>query len=224
MLGKDGYSPIEISLFEDCTETGEMERKKHLAYFAEGKFIFREGLPVNGVYYLIDGAAKIVKTDAHGEEKILTLAKTGDCLGLGSLIDSTHFTASAIAIVNSTCHFIPKLNILQKMETDPSINIKIMSALCKEIDAIEEKITQITHDNVVKRVAELLLDLFRNYGTDDHRFLKIVPSWNDIANIANISNNTLVNVFNDFKRKGIIAIQNKKIRIYKTELLKELAS
>lgn len=224
MLEKNGHSLSEISLFEDCADSGEIDRAKQLTKFVGGKFMFREGLPVDGVYYLIEGAAKLVKTDAQGNEKVLSFAKKGDCMGLGSLIDSTHFTASAIAVIDSTCYFIPKISILQQMESDSSVNIRIMSALCREIDSIEEKITRIKHGNVVKRVAEILLDLFHDYGMDDHRFLKIVPSWNDIANLANISTNTLVRVFSDFKKEGLISTQNNKIRIFNPKLLEKLAN
>lgn len=223
MLGKNGHSSTEISLFEECMDVSEIEREKQLMQFVEGKFIFCEGLPVDGVYYLIDGAAKLVRTDVQGNEKVLSFAKQGDCLGLGSLIDSTHFTASAVAIVHSACYFIPKFSILQQMESDPSVNIKIMGALCREIDALEEKIASLKHANVIKRVSEILLDLFRDYGTDNHRFLKIMPAWNDIANLANISTNTLARVFNDLKKEGLIAIHNKKIRISNPKQLEKFA-
>lgn len=224
MLGKNRHSLIEIPLFEDCADSSEIDQAKQIARFAESKFIFREGLPVDGVYYLLEGAAKLVKMDAQGNEKILSFAKKGDCLGLGSLIDSTHFTISAIAIVESTCHFIPKISILQQMESDASVNIKIMGALCRDIDSIEEKIARIKHGSVVNRVAEILLDLFYDYGMDDHRFLKIVPSWNDIANLANISKNTLVRVFSDLKKEGLISTQDKKIRISNPKSLEKLAN
>lgn len=224
MLGKNRNSLIEIPLFEDCADSSEIDQAKQLARFAEGMCIFCEGLPVDGVYYLLEGAAKLVKVNAQGNEKILSFAKKGDCLGLGALIDSTHFTASAIAIVDSTCYFIPKTSILEQMESDSSVNIKIMSVLCREIDSIEEKITRIKHGNVDKRVAEILLDLFHDYGMDDHRFLNIVPSWNDIANLANISANTLARVFSDLKKEGLISTQNKKIRISNPKRLEKLAN
>lgn len=224
MLSKNQHTLINISIFNDCDseDIKRIEQRKKLLVFNNGEYIIRESQSVEGVYCLLEGAAKIVKRDDNQNEKIISLAKKGDILGLRPVIHKTNFTSSAIAITQSSCCFIPKAYITQIIEKYPSVNVKIMISLCKEITEIEEKITSITRKNVANRIAEILLILFQNYGLDQNRFLKIMPSWEDIASMANVTKSTLTRVLNEFKQKNMIAIREKKIQIFNHERLEEL--
>jgi CRP/FNR family transcriptional regulator len=161
--------------------------------------------------------------DMHRREKILSLAKEGDILGLRAVIDKTNFSSSAVAIVNSRCCFVPKEYVYQIIRKYPSININIMISLCEEINEIEEKIAIISDKNALKRVAEILLMLVRDYGLDRGHFLKITPPWDDLANLANITNSTLTRALNEFRQRGMISIQDNKIKIFNSGLLEEMA-
>jgi CRP-like cAMP-binding protein len=220
------HSLINISILNDCDseDIATIENRKQLLNFKNGEYIIHENEQPTGVFCLLNGAAKILKRDIRQKEKIVSLAKEGHILGLRAVIDKTDFTASAVAIVNSSCCFIPKEYISQIIEKYPSINFKIMISLCKELNEIEEKITSLTHKNVLKRVAEILLILVHNYGLDQNYFLKIMPTWDDLANLANITHNTLIRVLNEFKEIGMIGIQNKKIKIFNPNLLEEMAA
>ncbi|NIT99650.1 MAG: cyclic nucleotide-binding domain-containing protein, partial [Nitrosopumilaceae archaeon] len=128
MIVAKEHTPLNISLFDDCAseDMNEIERQKKMLNFSNGECIFCENSLALGVYCLLNGGAKIIKKDYQCQERIVSVAKKGDVLGLRSVIDQTNFTASAVAIVNSSCCFIPKENILKVIEKYPGINLKIM--------------------------------------------------------------------------------------------------
>jgi CRP/FNR family transcriptional regulator len=225
-ITEEQHTLFDLALFKDCDtkDISKIKHKKKFFTFQEGEKFIQENQPVKGVYCLLDGAAKIVRHDSQQKEKIVSLAKEGDILGLRSVIHKKNFASSAIAIVKSSFCYIPKEYITQIIERCPSSNMKIMISLCNEINEIEEKITSITHKNVVNRIAEILLILVHNYGLDQDHFLKIMPSWDDIASLANVTKSTLAKVLNEFRQKNMIAIREKNIQIFNPHNLEELSA
>jgi CRP/FNR family transcriptional regulator, polysaccharide utilization system transcription regulator len=224
MFAEYQYSLIDISIFNCCDseDIAKIEHRKRLLNLRGGEYIVQEGEQPKGVFCLLNGAAKILKKNTRQEEKIVSLAKVGDILGLRAIIDKTNYESSVVTIVNSTCCFIPREYISQIVEKYPSISMKIIISLCKELNEIEEKITSITHKSVSKRLAEILLILVHNYGLDKNCFLRITPSWDDIASLGNITHKTLIRLLNEFKNKGIIGIQDSRIKIFSSSLLEEM--
>jgi len=225
MFSANQHSPLSFPIFHGCNSEDILTIDKHKKWlsFKNGEYIFNQNASAEGIFCLSKGAAKIIRMDMQQRKKILSLAKEGDILGLRAVIDKTNFSSSAVAIVNSRCCFVPKEYVYQIIEKYPSININIMISLCKEINEIEEKIAIISDKNILKRVAEILLMLVQSYGLDQDYFLKIMPSWDDLANLANITNITLMRALNEFKRRGMIGIQNNKIKIFNSGLLEEIA-
>lgn len=224
-LTEEQHTLLDLAIFKDCDskDIDRIKQKKKIVTFGEGEKIIEENQHVQGIYCLLEGAAKIIRHDTQNKEKIVSLAKEGDILGLRSVIHNRDFSSTAIALIESSFCFIPKEYIAQIIEKCPSVNLKIMISLCKEINEIEEKITSIIHKNVISRIAEILLILFRNYGIDQNRYLKIMLSWDDIASMANVTKNTLTKVLNEFKQKNMIAVSEKKIQIFNHHSLEELS-
>lgn len=225
MYGETKHSPLSTQIFDGCDsdDISSIEKSTRVLCFKKGEYIFREAEPARGVFCLCKGAVKLVKMDAQRNDKILSLAKEGDLLGLRAVIDQANFSSSAVAIVDCRCCFVPQESVYQIIEKYPSINIKMMSALCKEINDIEEKIAIINIKDVPKRVAEILLLLAHDYGLSKDRSLKITPSWDDIADMANIKSSTLMRALHELRHKGVIDIQKKKIKIFNPDLLEEMA-
>jgi CRP/FNR family transcriptional regulator len=225
-LTEEQHTLLDLAIFKDCDskDIGRIKQKKKIITFQEGEKIIEENQSAEGVYCLLEGAAKIIRHDTQNKEKIVSLAKEGDILGLRSVIHNKNFSSTAMALVKSSFCFIPKEYITQIIEKCPSVNLKIMISLCKEINEIEEKINSITHKNVVNRIAEILLILFRNYGLDQNNYLRIMLSWDDIASMANVTKNTLTKVLNEFKQKNMIAVCEKKIQIFNHHSLEELSA
>jgi CRP-like cAMP-binding protein len=225
MFSANQHSPLSFPIFTGCDSEDilRLEKNKKWLSFENGEYIFRENEPSNGIYCLSKGAVKIIRRDSQQEEKILSLAKEGDVLGLRAVIDKTGFSSSAVAIVDSHCCFVPKAHVYQIIEKHPSININIMLSLCRQINEIEQKITLISGKNILRRVAEVLLMLMQSYGLDQDNFIKVMPSWDDLANLANITIGTLIRALNEMQQKGWIGIRNRRIKIFNSHLLEGMA-
>lgn len=224
MFSANQHSPLSFPIFRGCDSEDILRIEKHKTWvtFENGEYIFRENEPSKGIYCLSRGAAKIFRRDLQQKEKILSLAKEGDVLGLRAVIDKTNFSSSAVAIADSRCCFIPKADVYQIIEKHAAININIMLSLCSQINEIEQKITLISDKNMLRRVAEVLLMLMRSYGLDRDNFIKVVPNWDDLANLANITSGTLIRALNKMQREGWIGILNRRIKIFDSHPLEEI--
>ncbi len=75
--------------------------KKRTQFFKKGKNIFSEGEPVNGLFFLYEGSAKIYMHWGDQKELILRFAKAGDILGYRGIGASNVYPISADVLEDS---------------------------------------------------------------------------------------------------------------------------
>ena len=63
---------------------------------AEGAAVFREGMPAERFFLLLDGFVRAVRTSPEGEQIIVLHIPPGELLGIAPAIGRTHYPASAI--------------------------------------------------------------------------------------------------------------------------------
>ena len=92
--------------------------------------IFREGDAGDGLYILIQGSVRISKRSATGEEALAVLEPPA-YFGEMALIDLAARAADAIANEPSELFFIPLQDLRALIETQHTIALKFLYALCE---------------------------------------------------------------------------------------------
>jgi CRP/FNR family transcriptional regulator, cyclic AMP receptor protein len=119
-------------LFRDLDET---ERAQVLIIgqvrsFQAEEVIFREGDAGDGLYIVIDGAVRISKQTAAGEEA-LTILEPNAFFGEMALVDFSTRAADAIANTATETFFIPLKELRSLIEVNHGIALKVLYALCE---------------------------------------------------------------------------------------------
>ena len=119
-------------LFRDLDET---ERAQVLVIgqvrsFHAEQVIFREGDGGDGLYIVIDGAVRISKHTASGEEALAVLEPNA-FFGEMALVDFSPRAADAVANVPTETFFIPLKDLRDLIAAHHGIAIKVLYALCE---------------------------------------------------------------------------------------------
>jgi len=189
------------------------ERKKMTTY-SEGQRILLEGTSSRGIYLVLDGVAKIYKSDRQGRELILRFVKSGDILGFYSVDQDMDSPVSSMAISDTTICQLSRTDFDMLLKLQPTLVQELLRFFRKEQSDVESKSLKLATLNVPHKVADALITMFEALGADEKTdVLKLSLSRQDIANLAGTTKEQVSKALSAFKAEGIIITKAREIRI-----------
>ena len=179
----------------------------------KGETIFDEGDSLNGIYCIKDGVCKLSKLSDNGKDQIVKLVKKGELLGQRSLISEESTNLSAIAIEDMQVCFIPKQEILQFFNENNQFSLNMMKSVCGDLKDADDNMVNLAQKTVKQRLAETLLKLESDFGSNDDGSLKLQLSRDEIAGMIGTATESCIRLLSEFNKEGWITLQGKKITI-----------
>ena len=189
----------------------------------KGETIFDEGDSLNGIYCIKDGVCKLSKLSDNGKDQIVKLVKKGELLGQRSLISEESTNLSAIAIEDMQVCFIPKQEILQFFNENNQFSLNMMKSVCGDLKDADDNMVNLAQKTVKQRLAETLLKLESDFGSNDDGSLKLQLSRDEIAGMIGTATESCIRLLSDFNKLGWIELSGKKIVLKDINALKNLA-
>ena len=124
-----------VPIFQDMTrgELAKVEGILHQRSYASDEPIVREGELGVGMYIVVSGGIDIVQGDGTGGILHLATFGEGDFFGEQALLDESPRTASAIAREPSHAVGFFRPDLLELIESDPRLGLKIVMRLSQMI-------------------------------------------------------------------------------------------
>lgn len=203
----------------------EVNKQKINSNYKKGQYIFNEGAYPHGLYCINTGKVKISQMGDEGREAIVRLAKTGNIIGYKALLGGNRYTASAIALEDSSVCFIPKDIFFAILKKDPDLSLSLLSLLSTELHNAETKIVQLAQKPVRERLAEALLFISETYGLEeDGSTINVQLSRDEIANIVGTATESTIRLLSDLRKEGVIQLSGKKIQVLDKQKLVRIAN
>ncbi len=186
-------------------KTGKIYRK--------GQVIFEEGEILNGVYCVKDGVCKLTKLSENGKDQVVKLVVKGGLLGKRSLVTEQKTNLSAVALNDMEMCFIPKSEIMDDLAKNPKFTMDVLKEMAEDLKESDESLVNMAQKSVKRRMAEILMYSYDNFGTDDEGFLSVVLSREDYASIVGTATESAIRILSQFKKEDIISTSGKRIKI-----------
>lgn len=189
----------------------------------KGDVIFNEGDLMNGVYCIKEGTCKLVKMNSNGKDTILKLISKGDLLGQTSILTEDTASLTAVAVDDMKVCFIPKNEILGFINENSKFSMEVTRDMCNRLKEANEFAANHTHKTVKERLAQTLLNIDDLAGVDEEGFLNLQLTREEIASMVGTATESCIRLLADLKKTGSIDLKGKKIKIVKSNELKNLA-
>jgi len=98
-----------------------------------------------------------------------------------------------------------------------------MKLTCKELGEANSYITDIAQKTVKGRLAEILVHLDEEFGTDREGVLNISLTREELSNIVGTATESIIRLLSEFKTNGFIELSGRKIKILDKPGLKFIA-
>ena len=125
----------EVPIFQDLNrrELNKIEGILHRRTYAADESIVKEGELGVGMYIIISGQVDIFQLGDDGNIMRLATFSSGDFFGEQALLDESPRTASALAAVPSQAVGFFRPDLLELIESDPRLGLKIVMRLSQMI-------------------------------------------------------------------------------------------
>jgi len=192
--------------------------------FKRGSIIYQEGNRMKGFYCVHSGIIKIYKTGFDGKEQIIKFAKPGDIIGYRSVLSNEPACTSTEVLEESIVCHIPANSLFNLVKTNGNFALELMQLTCKELGEANEYITDIAQKTVRERLAEVILHLEEEFGSDPEHILKISLTREEMANIVGTATESVIRLLSEFKTDKLIALNGRKIKILDKPGLRRIAT
>jgi len=196
-----------------------------LGTYRPRQVIYLPGDRAQGVHFLASGRIKVSKVTRDGKELTLAYRTEGDFFGEPCLFDGGPREEMAEAMDASVTVEVERELLDQLLQSNGTAAYKFASALIARRRDLETRVEQLIFKDVGSKLAELLLDLGHQHGIADERGvvvgLKITHQ--EMANLIGSTRETVSLTLSQFKRKGLIQTEGRKVILADQEGLRALA-
>lgn len=182
-------------------------------WYKKGNYIFREGEPIYGIYFIQQGGIKVVTTSLHGREQIVRLAKPGQILGHRGE-GRSYYYFNSVALTDSLVCFVDNEPYHDACMHCPEFADKLILFYASELRRAELRMKYHAQMNTREKVAMAFTYCYEAFGLNQEtRMLNIQLSRKDIADIAGTTPEQVSRQLNDFEKENLI-IRNKRNIIF----------
>jgi CRP-like cAMP-binding protein len=188
----------------------------------KGQQIFREGDPVEGMYFIYSGTVKVHKKWDKEKELIIRFAKKGDILGHMGLGNEAIYPVTTTALEPTIVCYISMNFFESTLRVNNELTYKLMRFFASGLQDSEKRMRNLVHMPVKGRIAQSLITLKNQFGTNDEGAINIELTRQDLSSFAGASYETLFKVINELVDEKIAEVSGKSIRILNEAALKQL--
>ena len=186
----------------------------------KGQQFIMEGAPVTGLFFLLRGKVKVLRTGLHGKEQIVRFAKDGEIIGHRGFGTEESYTISAIALEDCVLCYFSKEKLQQVLKIDPALTYDLMLFYANELNRSEIKVKSLSQMTVRERVIDTLLYIDRKFR-QRNGFLDLPLSRKEYADYAGTTEEQVIRTFSALKKEALIIAKGKRIGIPDVSLLKK---
>jgi CRP-like cAMP-binding protein len=190
-----GILPADYSRISAAARVREFER---------GEMLFIEGDPVQQVYLLTSGFAKINKLGLSGSEVILRFSGSGDVLGAMGLFSTGRHctTAQSFRVCRALVWEPPVFKALA--ERFPVLHQNMARIVGGELLELEERFREVATERVAPRVARQLVRLLDKIGRRVEEGIEISLSREELAQMTGTTLFTVSRLLSAWEERGIV--------------------
>jgi CRP-like cAMP-binding protein len=215
---KKGFLLKRISLFTRLSRA-DLDSVARIAKIRETKkneTIFSKAAVGDTLYVVMRGRVKIFGVSSTGKAKTFAFLEPGDFFGEMALLEKGDRSASAKAVMPSALMTIHRRDFQNLLRRRPGMALAILHTLCRRLRRADREIEALSFNNVLGRLARILVDLSDRYGRKAGQgrvAIQMQLSHQDLAEMAGTAREMVTRILNRFRRTGCLEMNGKSITL-----------
>ena len=186
--------------------------------YAPGEVVVDSGDSTDEVFFVVEGAVRVVVRTAFGYEAILNDLGAGSFFGEMAAIDGTARSANVTALQRTRLCAVPGAAFMDVVLASPAAGLRLMRLLAGRLRAKDERLLEIMAVPVRQRLMAELLRLSRDRGNGE-RVLSPPPQQHVLANRIGTRRETVSREMAEMSRAGLLTVGRRAIVLHRPEAL-----
>lgn len=189
--------------------------------YKKGEIIFQEGDPGDGLFFVIQGAVKIVKLNEEGKEHIIHILGPGELFAEVLLFKKGVYPATTVAQQDSRVGKILNSDLEAELLQDNHLALAMIKALSNRLQVAQQKIRNLALADASEKIIQTLKQLSLEKGERrlDEIAIFLPMNRQDLANLMGVSRETLARILAEWQDEGWLYWEGKKLIIRKKEFI-----
>lgn len=189
--------------------------------FNRDEVIFKEGEVSTHLLFLLRGKAALYNKGVTNRPRLIRMVELHGFFGYQSAFVNTPSQITAIAGSDTSVVMIPMNLVFHLIWENSEVALFFIKELSTMLGISVRQTITLTHKHIRGRLAEVLLQMKKNYGTEsDGQTIAVYMSRDDLANLSNMTTSNAIRTLSSFAQEGIVQLVGRKIRIIDEEKLK----
>ncbi len=200
-----------IPLFKDLSPQ-ECERVYsclHQREFKANNYLFEEGQEALGIYIVLEGHVKVIRTAVDGKEVILFLVRPEHIVGEGAVFQKNTHPATAVAVKKVRTLFLSAPHCHLLVQEIPALASRLLAIFAARQRMFMHKIAAQGERNALTRVAGYILH--RISIEEEHNSIQLAISRNDLANLLGLARETVSRQLSLLVECGAITVEGNSV-------------
>lgn len=195
-----------------------------LGSFRARQVVYLPGDKAEGVHFLVAGRIKISKVTRDGKELTLAYRAGGDFFGEPCLLEGGPREEMAESMESSTTVEVERGPLDRLLAGNNAVSYRFVKALITRRRDLEAKVEQLIFKDVGSKLAELLLKLGSEHGIQNEHgvLVGLKITHQEMANLIGSTRETVSLTLSQFKRKGFIRTEGRKVILTDREGLRAI--
>lgn len=188
-----------------------------------GEYLYQAGTPLQTLYAVRSGFMKSSVLHEDGREQVAGFHMMGDLMGLDAIGTNQHL-CDAVALENTDVCEIPLKNLEDLSRKIPALQKHFHRVMSREIARDHGVMLLLGSMRAEERLAAFLLNLSQRFAARGYSPVEfhLRMTREEIGSYLGLKLETVSRTLSHFQSQGLIAVQNKHLRILKIESLQEL--
>ncbi len=208
---------------QQCNTTGLsfVNHKKRTDFFKSGQMILYENTPMDRIYFVFSGKAKVYASGAFGKQQIIRFANRGDIIGHRGINRKKWFISASVLEDSYIC-YIAVDDFMRLVENNRLLMRSLLLFFADELFRSEMKVKNLAMLSVKERIADALLQI-QSVFSSSGKTTGVHLSRQEIADFAGTTKEQVSRDLSEFKKDNIIDLNGKEIFILNAGRLKNIA-
>jgi CRP-like cAMP-binding protein len=189
----------------------------HTRHLAAGELLFQKGDPGDALFGVRRGQVRIETGAADGSRLTLNFMGAGDVFGEVAVLDGESRTADATAGEACELFVIRREALLDFLEREPKVAIKLIRLLCQRIRWQSERMEESVLQPLPVRLARRLCKLSDDFGSEVH------ISQEQLGVFVGAARESVNRQLQSWRKDGILDLQRGRILLQNMTRLNSIA-
>ena len=193
-----------------------LEENQSPRIYHAGQLIYLQGTHPDCFYYLVSGSVRSFISTQSGEERVLTVHRSGALMGEASFFDGCPRVSSAMALTKCSVISISQARLDEIFGKHPELAIPMLRHLARTVRTLSAHVDSATLP-ANQRIARYLLSLPQ---TSD---LPLACTHEEIGQAVGMSRVTVSRVLGAFSEEGLVKLGYRSVVLLNRARMEEIA-